>query len=83
MAAERHDLPKEKGLRESIEDWFRTQMRPLVEEYLLAPDSATALFDQTYIRQMLELDREGKDQLRRHINLLVSFELWHRTFMRN
>jgi asparagine synthase (glutamine-hydrolysing) len=75
---------KKKGFANPIEHWFRTQMRPFVEEYLLAPDSATALFfDQTYIRQMLELDREGKDQLRRHIYLLVSFELWHRTFMRN
>ena len=75
---------KKKGFANPIEDWFRTRMRPFVEECLLASDSATALFfDQKYIRHMLELDREGKDQLRRHIYLLVSFELWHRTFMRN
>lgn len=75
---------KKKGFANPIEDWFRTRMRPFVEEYLLAPDSATALFfDQKYIRQMLELDRKGKDQLRRHLYLLVSFELWHRAFIRN
>jgi asparagine synthase (glutamine-hydrolysing) len=75
---------KKKGFVNPIEDWFRTRMRPFVEEYLLAPDSATSLFfDQAYIRHMLEKDREGKDQLRRHIYLLVSFELWHRTFIRN
>jgi asparagine synthase (glutamine-hydrolysing) len=75
---------KKKGFANPIEHWFRTRMRPLVEEYLLKPDSAMALyFDQRYIRRMLELDREGKDQFRRHIYLLVSLEMWHRTFMRN
>lgn len=75
---------KKKGFDNPIENWFRSTMRPFVEECLLTPDSATAqFFDQTYIRRMLKLDRDGKDQLRRHIYLLVSFELWHRTFMRN
>ena len=40
-------------------------------------------FDQDYIRRMLELDREGREQLRRHIYLLVSFEMWHRTFIQS
>lgn len=75
---------KKKGFANPIENWFRTRMRPFVEEFLLAPDSATSLFfDQAYIRNMLERDREGKEQLRRHIYLLVSFEMWHRTFIRN
>jgi asparagine synthase (glutamine-hydrolysing) len=75
---------KKKGFSNPIENWFRTKMRPFVEECLLAPDSAVScFFDQQYVRRMLELDRSGKDQLRRHIYLLVSFELWHRTFMRN
>jgi asparagine synthase (glutamine-hydrolysing) len=73
---------KKKGFANPIEEWLRTRMRPFVEEYLLSHDSSTALyFDQTYIRRMLEIDREGKDQLRRHIYLLVSFEMWHRTFI--
>jgi asparagine synthase (glutamine-hydrolysing) len=73
---------KKKGFANPIEHWFRTRMRSVVEEFLLSADSATALyFDQGYIRKMLEQDREGKDQLRRHIYLLVSFEMWHRTFI--
>jgi asparagine synthase (glutamine-hydrolysing) len=75
---------KKKGFANPVENWFRTRMRSFVEEYLLAPDSAASLyFDQAYIRRMLELDREGREQLRRHIYLLVSFEMWHRTFIRN
>ncbi len=73
---------KKKGFANPIENWFRTRMRSFVEEFLLAPDSAVSLFfDQNYIRNMLKRDRDGKDQFRRHIYLLVSFELWHRTFM--
>jgi asparagine synthase (glutamine-hydrolysing) len=75
---------KKKGFANPIEDWFRTRMRPFVEQALLASTSAVGrYFDQSYIRCMLEKDREGTEQFRRHIYLLVSFELWHRTFMRN
>ncbi|WP_413936192.1 asparagine synthase (glutamine-hydrolyzing) [Nitrospira sp. BLG_1] len=74
---------KKKGFANPIEEWFRTKMRPFVEETLLSPDSAVArYFDQRYIGRMLQKDRDGTEQLRRHIYLLVSFELWHRTFMR-
>jgi asparagine synthase (glutamine-hydrolysing) len=73
---------KKKGFANPVEHWFRQRMRPFVEECLLAPDSACArYFDQRYIRRMLELDRDGKEQFRRHIYLLVSFELWHRRFL--
>jgi asparagine synthase (glutamine-hydrolysing) len=73
---------KKKGFANPVEHWFRTRMRPFVEECLLSSDSATAkYFDQAYIRQMMELDRSGKEQFRRHLYLLVSFELWHRRFM--
>ena len=38
-------------------------MRPFVEECLLSPDSATGkYFDQRYIRQLLDLDRSGREQ---------------------
>ena len=75
---------KKKGFANPIEDWFRTKMRPFVEECLLSPNSGVGrFFDQEYIRRMLERDREGTDQLRRHLYLLISFELWHRTFMRS
>ena len=75
---------KKKGFANPVEDWFRSTMRPFVEDCLLSSDSAAGrYFDQRYIRKMLEVDREGKDQFRRHIYLLVSFELWHRTFVQN
>jgi asparagine synthase (glutamine-hydrolysing) len=73
---------KKKGFANPIEDWFRVKMRGYVEDCLLSSDSSMArYFDQNYIRQILELDREGKAQFRRHIYLLVSLELWHRAFI--
>jgi len=75
---------KKKGFANPVEDWFRTKMRPFVEECLFNPHSGVnRFFDQQYIRHMLDQDRKGKEQLRRHIYLLVSFELWHRAFMRS
>jgi asparagine synthase (glutamine-hydrolysing) len=73
---------KKKGFANPVEDWFRTRMRPFVEDCLLSSNSAVShYFDQRYISHMLEQDRQGKNQFRRHIYLLVSFELWHRTFI--
>jgi asparagine synthase (glutamine-hydrolysing) len=73
---------KKKGFAHPIADWLRTSMRPLVEDCLLSSDSSIArYFDQSYIRQILHKNREGKEQYMRHIYLLVSLELWHRAFM--
>ena len=73
---------KKKGFDNPLEEWFRTGMRSFVEEALLSGDSAVGrYFDQTYIGRMLEQDRQGTEHLRRHIHLLLSFELWHREFI--
>jgi asparagine synthase (glutamine-hydrolysing) len=73
---------KKKGFANPVEHWFRDRLRPFVEECLLSPDAAVArYFNQSFIRTMLDSDRAGREQLRRHIYLLVSFELWHRRFI--
>jgi asparagine synthase (glutamine-hydrolysing) len=75
---------KKKGFSNPVEKWFRHSMSDFVEEYLLSSNSGSAqFFDQNYIRRMIEIDRRGHDQLRRHIYLLVSFEMWYRTFIIN
>jgi asparagine synthase (glutamine-hydrolysing) len=74
---------KKKGFENPVDRWFRTDMRPFVEECLLSKDSSIATyFDQEKVAEMLRLDRARKEEFRRHIFLLVSFELWHRTFIR-
>jgi asparagine synthase (glutamine-hydrolysing) len=82
-------LPKQivyrpkKGFANPVEEWFRVKMRSYVEDCLLDPSAGIAqYFDQKYIEKILILDRSGLAQYRRHIYLLVSVELWHRTFMK-
>ena len=75
---------KKKGFAHPIAKWFRTSMRPMLEDLLLSRDSAMGnYFDQNYIRQILDRDRSGQDDCTRHIYLLLSLELWCRTFIGN
>jgi len=75
---------KKNGFDNPLAAWFRTSMRCFVEEALCSKDSAASqYFDRQYICRMLEQDRQGTEPLRRHIHLLLSFELWHREFIRN
>lgn len=73
---------KKKGFANPIEVWSRTKMQPFVEECLLSSHSGVRhFFDQDYIRHVVQKDRDGTEQYRRHIQLLISFELWHREFI--
>ena len=74
---------KKKGFANPISQWLRSSMRPLVDDCLLSRDSMIAThFDQGYIRRILEQDRQGRENFTRQIYLLLSLELWHRSFMR-
>lgn len=74
---------KKKGFEHPIGDWLRTSLRPLVDDCLLSGHSRIAqYFDQRYMGEMLQLHRDGKEHYLRHIYLLLSLELWHRTFIR-
>jgi len=73
---------RKKGFDNPIAKWLRTDMRPFVDDCLLS--QATMIgryFDQKYIRKILELDRQRKEDFTRQIYLLLSVELWHRAFM--
>jgi len=73
---------KKKGFDNPMAKWLRTSMRPLVEDCLLSSTSSMGrYFDQDYIRHLLEDDRSGKEHYLRHIYLLLSLELWHRSFI--
>jgi asparagine synthase (glutamine-hydrolysing) len=73
---------KKKGFAHPLAKWFSTSMRPMLEELLLSKDSAMGIyFDQKYIRTILDRHRDGLDDCTRHIYLLLSLELWHRTLI--
>jgi asparagine synthase (glutamine-hydrolysing) len=75
---------RKKGFANPIDTWFRTGMKGFVDDLLLGTDARIReYFDQAYIRRLIQQDRAGREQHRRHIYLLLSFELWCRTFMNN
>jgi asparagine synthase (glutamine-hydrolysing) len=61
---------------------LRHGMKKYVDDCLLSNDSSLQkYFDQQYIRKIVELHCSGREEYLRQIYLLVSFELWHRTFI--
>ncbi|MBW8828576.1 MAG: asparagine synthase (glutamine-hydrolyzing) [Burkholderiales bacterium] len=73
---------KKKGFAHPVANWLRGPMKALVDDCLLSSDSyMPRYFERGYIQQMLKRHEQGREQFMRHIYLLVSLELWHRTFM--
>jgi asparagine synthase (glutamine-hydrolysing) len=61
--------------------WFRTILRPWVEEILLAPRALErGYFQPDYIRQLVNEHMSGVNHAIR-IGALISLELWHRQFI--
>lgn len=70
------------GFANPIGQWFRTSMRPLVDDCLVSSESRVAqYFDQAYIKRILEADRQGRENYTRQIYLLTSLELWLRAYI--
>ncbi len=75
---------KKKGFDNPMQQWLRGRLRKHVDESLFASDSSIRrFFDIDQIRHMVSLHQAGKENFMRHIYLLVSFEMWHRRFMRS
>jgi asparagine synthase (glutamine-hydrolysing) len=73
---------KKKGFANPIHEWFRSGMDGFIEETLLSGDSAASrYFRKEYIRRLYELHRSRREHNFRHLYLLLSFEMWHRTFL--
>ena len=73
---------KKKGFPAPMDQWLRQELRPYASDMLLAPDSACAeFFTRSHIEALLNRHGAGAD-LQREIFTLLTFELWHRTFLR-
>lgn len=57
-------------------------MRSYIDESLLSSDSAVSkYFNRGYIKNLVRLHENNKEDYMRHIYLLISFELWHKKFI--
>jgi asparagine synthase (glutamine-hydrolysing) len=80
-------LPKEiqmrtrKGFPVPVGKWFRGQFASIVDEYVLGPRAASrGLFDQSFVRQLVERHKAGENHSER-LWALVNFEIWQRHFI--
>jgi asparagine synthase (glutamine-hydrolysing) len=73
---------KKKGFANPVDLWFREHLTKHVNEWLLSPDSAVArYFNPEFIRSIVNDHEAGRQRYLRQIQMLVSFELWHRMFI--
>lgn len=73
---------KKKGFNNPVDKWLRGKMRKYVEESLFSNDSAiNKYFNKEYIKELVRLHDNKKEDYMRHIYLLISFEMWHNKFI--
>lgn len=70
-----------KGFANPVHKWFCGRMRGYVQELLSSSSAVSKFFDTNYIRHLLAEHESGRQDYMRHIHLLISFELWHQTFI--
>lgn len=62
--------------------WFRTILRPWVEENLLSPTSLErGYFNPDYVRQVVQDHMAGRANHAGRLGALLSLELWHKQFL--
>lgn len=73
---------KKKGFDNPIENWLRGRMRSYVDDCLFNErSSVNKYFNKEYIKTLIALHEDGREDYMRHLYLLVSFELWHKRFI--
>jgi len=73
---------KKKGFANPVDVWFRSHMRSYVDECLLSDHSAVSqYFNRACIQEIIAAHESGRQNYLRQIQLLISFELWHRMFI--
>ena len=73
-----------KGFATPVDGWFQSALDGFVRETLLGSDSACReYFEPAAVAALLDEHRERKRDHRRRIFALLSFEVWHRRFLRS
>ncbi len=73
---------RKKGFDNPVQQWLRDRLRARVDSLLFSGDACIRrYFDVDYVRRIVQLHQEGRENYMRHIYLLISFEMWHRQFI--
>ncbi len=74
---------KKRGFNTPMEEWLQADLGNQVRELVNEPDSACReYFNVDFINQMIERHQRREANYQQHIFLLLSFELWHRSFFK-
>lgn len=75
---------KKRGFNTPMEEWLQKDLGNQVRELVNEQDSACRKYFNTgFIDQIIEKHQNRKANYQQHIFLLLSFELWHRSFFEN
>ena len=73
---------KKRGFDTPIDSWFRSELSGYVRETLLSADSACPIYFQpSAIDALIREHVSGRQDHRRQLFSLLTFELWHRQFI--
>lgn len=74
---------KKVGFSTPIDGWLRNELGPAVRNRLLDPSSACSeYFQSAVIEELIDDHRRGRRDYKRILFSLLTFEIWHETFMR-
>jgi asparagine synthase (glutamine-hydrolysing) len=68
-------------LAKPIKQWRKASMNTYLKCLLSRNSAAAKYFNTEYVQTLLKLHLENREEYLRQLYLLVSFELWHRTFL--
>jgi asparagine synthase (glutamine-hydrolysing) len=74
---------RKKGFINPVAEWLRGSLSTFVNDLVLSPSSACSnYFNLEYIRTLMREHKKGVLQNERQILQLLTFELWHRAFIK-
>lgn len=74
---------KKIGFATPVDEWFRRDLRTEIQDRLLAPGSACRIYFQPgTIQQMLDDHQTGRQDYKRALFSLLTFEIWHEQFIK-
>ena len=75
---------KKKGFANPMDLWLRDNLKNYAKECLFKGNaSINQYFEKDYIKEIYRLHEENREEYMRQIYLLITFEMWHQSFINN
>jgi len=73
-----------KGFANPMDLWLRDNLKNYAKECLFKGNaSINQYFEKDYIKEIYRLHEENREEYMRQIYLLITFEMWHQSFINN